>query len=328
MNKNQLQNYLNWQSLGMRFGAVGLALLLWVFVVSENEYSMIIDMPIEARNLSAQKAHKKEVPEYAQVRLKGPGRVLFKTLLLKNFISDFKLVIDLDRISEEYHFYLNEYYERYPQKVVIPSSYDLEYIEVVYPDSIHISLDEYMVEMLPVVSPVYINPAPGYTLVGKLKIRPDSIQAAGPSEVIQKMQYITTIKDTFLLLEFDLNANLNVDKKTRSLIEFSQTSIKIFQNVEPVSERIISEIPVKVINVLPNLRLFVNPTTVALTVVGGVDRIAAINPKDILVTIDFAKQWISGKNYYEPTVNVPEDILEWQDLSPRNLELVVTKDKN
>ena len=66
MNKNQLQNYLNWQSLGMRFGAVGLALLLWVFVVSENEYSMIIDMPIEARNLSAQKAHKKEVPEYAQ----------------------------------------------------------------------------------------------------------------------------------------------------------------------------------------------------------------------------------------------------------------------
>jgi len=123
------------------------------------------------------------------------------------------------------------------------------------------------------------------------------------------------------------DANLNVDKKTRSIIEFSQTSINIFQNVEPVSERIISEIPVKVINVLPNLRLFVNPTTVALTVVGGVDRIATINPKDILVTIDFAKQWISGKNYYEPTVNVPEDILEWQDLSPRNLELVVTKDK-
>ncbi len=328
MNKNQLQNYLNWQSLGMRFSAVGLALLLWVFVVSENEYSMIIDMPIEARNLSAQKAHKKEVPEYAQVRLKGPGRVLFKTLLLKNFISDFKLVIDLDRISEEYDFYLNEYYERYPQKVVIPPSYDLEFIEVVFPDSIHISLDQYMVEMLPVVAPVHIDASPGFTLVGKLKIRPDSIQAAGPREVIQKMKYITTIRDTFLLQEFDLNANLNVDKKTRSLIEFSQTSIKIFQNVEPVSERIISEIPVKVINVLPNLRLFVNPTTVALTVVGGVDRIAAIKPEDILVTIDFAKQWISGKNYYEPTVSFPEDILEWQDLSPRNLELVVTKDKN
>ncbi|HBN45939.1 MAG TPA: hypothetical protein QGF08_04890 [Candidatus Marinimicrobia bacterium] len=328
MSKNQLQNYLNWQSLGMRLGAVGLALLLWVFVVSENEYSMVMDMPIEARNLSAQKAHKKEVPEFAQVRLKGPGRVLFKTLLLKNFISNFKLVIDLERISEEYDFYLNEYYERYPQKVVIPPSFELEYIEVVYPDSIHISLDEYMVKKLPVNAPVFIKPAPGYTLVGELNIHPDSINAAGPREVIQEMQSISTIKDTFILQDFDLNVNLNVDKKSHSLIEYSQTAIFILQNVEAVSERIISEIPVKLINVLPNLRLFVNPTTVALTVVGGVDRIADVNPEDIQVTIDFAKQWVSGKNYYEPSVSVPEDILQWQDLSPRNLELVVTKEIN
>ena len=328
MSKNQLQKYLNWQSLGMRLGAVGLAILLWVFVVSENEYSMVIDMPIEARNLSAQKAHKKEVPEYAQVRLKGPGRALFKTLLLKNFISNFKLVIDLDRISEEYDFYLNEYYERYPQKVVIPPSYDLEYIEIVYPDSIHISLDEYMVKKLTVKAPLKINPAPGYTLVGNINIYPASIEVAGPREVIQEMKYVSTIKDTFLLQDFDIDVNLKVDNQTRSLVEYSQTTISIHQDIQSVSERIISEIPVKVINVLPNLRLFVNPTTVALTVIGGVDRIAAVNPKDILVTIDFAKQWISGKNYYEPTVSVPVDILEWQDLSPRNLELVVTKDIN
>jgi len=328
MSKNQLQKYLNWQSLGMRLGAVGLAILLWVFVVSENEYSMVIDMPIEARNLSAQKAHKKEVPEYAQVRLKGPGRALFKTLLLKNFISNFKLVIDLDRISEEYDFYLNEYYEHYPQKVVIPPSYELEYIEVVYPDSIHISLDEYMVKKLTVKAPLKINPAPGYTLVGNINIYPASIEVAGPREVIQEMKYVSTIKDTFLLQDFDIDVNLKVDNQTRSLVEYSQTTISIHQDIQSVSERIISEIPVNVINVLPNLRLFVNPTTVALTVIGGVDRIAAVNPKDILVTIDFAKQWISGKNYYEPTVSVPVDILEWQDLSPRNLELVVTKDIN
>lgn len=328
MSKNQLQKYLNWQSLGMRLGAVGLAILLWVFVVSDNEYSMVIDMPIEARNLSAQKAHKKEVPEYAQVRLKGTGRALFKTLLLKNFISNFKLVIDLDRISEEYDFYLNEYYEHYPQKVVIPPSYELEYIEVVYPDSIHISLDEYMVKKLTVKAPLKINPAPGYTLVGNINIYPASIEVAGPREVIQEMKYVSTIKDTFLLQDFDIDVNLKVDNQTRSLVEYSQTTISIHQDIQSVSERIISEIPVKVINVLPNLRLFVNPTTVALTVIGGVDRIAAVNPKDILVTIDFAKQWISGKNYYEPTVSVPVDILEWQDLSPRNLELVVTKDIN
>jgi len=328
MSKKQLKNYLNWQSLGMRLGAVALALLLWVFVVSENEYTMVIDMPIEARNLSAQKAHKKEVPEYAQVRIKGPGRVLFKTLLLKKFITNFKLVIDLDRISEEYDFYLNEYYERYPQKIVFPPSYDLEYIEVVYPDSIHISLDEYMVKKLPLIAPVRINPSPGFTLVGSLKLIPDSITVAGPREVIDEMTYISTIQETFTQQDYDLDVNLKIDMLERSLIEYSQFMISIHQDIQSVSERIISEIPVKVVNVLPNLRLFVNPTTVALTVIGGVDRIASIKPDDIRVTIDFTKQWVSGKNYYEPTVRIPTDILEWQDLSPRNLELVVTKDIN
>ncbi len=328
MDKIQLQKYLNWHSLGMRLGAAGLALLLWVFVVSENEYTMVMDVPIEARNLNAQKAHKKEVPEYAQVRLRGPGRVLFKTLLVKKFLSDFKLVIDLDRISEEYDFYLNEYYERYPQKVVLPPAYDLEYIEVVYPDSIHISLDEYMVKTVPVKSPVIIDAAPGYVLVGKQSLHPERIEVAGPKEVIEKMVLVMTKTDTFTDQEFDINISLAIEKKTRSLLEYSQSSVVLKQDIQPISERIISEIPIIVVNTLPSLRLFVNPTTVSLTIVGGVDRIAAVKPEDIMVTLDFAKEWVSGKNYYEPSVRTPEDILEWRDLSPRNLELVVTKESN
>ncbi|MGY8787721.1 MAG: hypothetical protein ACKVH5_05425, partial [Fidelibacterota bacterium] len=63
-------------------GAFGLALLLWVFVVSENEYTLAMDLPIEARNLNVQKAHKEEVPQFASVRLKGTGRDLFKALIL------------------------------------------------------------------------------------------------------------------------------------------------------------------------------------------------------------------------------------------------------
>ena len=37
------------QRIALSLGAFGLALLLWIFVVSENEYTMILDLPIEAR---------------------------------------------------------------------------------------------------------------------------------------------------------------------------------------------------------------------------------------------------------------------------------------
>ena len=110
------------RSLAQKFvlpiGAFGLAFLLWIFVVSGNTYSTIMKLPIEARNLNAQKAHEKEVPLFASVRLRGTGRDLFKSFLLKNF-AGFKLVLDLEGISKEYEFILNEYFEKYPQKVVL-----------------------------------------------------------------------------------------------------------------------------------------------------------------------------------------------------------------
>ena len=49
------------------FGAFLLAILLWLFVVSGNQYTMMLDMPIEARNLNSQKTYLKEVPGYASV---------------------------------------------------------------------------------------------------------------------------------------------------------------------------------------------------------------------------------------------------------------------
>ena len=85
---------------------------------------MVLDLPIEARNLNAQKAHEKEGPLFASVRLRGTGRDLFKSFLLKNF-AGFKLVLDLEGISKEYEFILNEYFEKYPQKVVLPLNYNL-----------------------------------------------------------------------------------------------------------------------------------------------------------------------------------------------------------
>ena len=91
------------QKLSLLIGALGLALLLWIFVVSQNEYTLILDLPIEARNLNVQKAHKEEVPPSASVRLRGTGRDLFKSFLLKNF-GGFKLVLDLEGISKEYEF--------------------------------------------------------------------------------------------------------------------------------------------------------------------------------------------------------------------------------
>lgn len=311
------------QKLSLLTGAFGLALLLWVFVVSGNEYTLILDLPIEARNLNVQKAHKKEVPPTASVRLRGTGRDLFKSFLLKNF-AGFKLVLDLEGISQEYEFILNEYFEKYPQKVVLPLNYNLSFVEVIYPNRINISLDEYSVKKVPVISNLHINPAPGFILVNQPIILPSEIEIAGPKKELALINHVETIYDTINGLTSLYKGYTEIQSLGR-LIEYSLNSIEITLDIQDISERIIADIPVRVINVPDKFRVFPSPQTVSLTIVGGVKRIASLIPEDINVIIDF-DNWNHQKQFYEPQVIIPNDILDWRDISPKNLEIGVARE--
>jgi len=312
------------ESLLLRAGSISLAIVLWAFVVSNNQYSMVIEVPIEVRNLSEHKVLREEVPEIAKVKFEGSGRALFNARLFKNFYKDFKLVLDLERISEEYDFVLNSYYSTYPHKVVIPRNLHIEMIEVVFPREVHISLDEYMEKKVSIVSQFVIEPMSGYVQVGNVEFSPSEINIAGPKETIEQIAFVETVSDSLLMLESSSNGMARL-KPYDNLVEYSPEEIEYTVDVQPISQLIISEIPVLIENVPPELRVFVNPRTVSLTIEGGVDRIAEIKSEDIVVLINFQEQWTSNQQFYEPRIILPENILSWKDLSPRNVELVLTR---
>ena len=308
----------------MTFGAFILAISLWLFVISNNTYNMVLDMPIEARNLSAQHALNKEVPKVARVRLKGTGRSLFKTYILKSFFSSFKLVIDLERISQEYSFILNDYFERYPQKISIPSNFDVQYVEIVYPNSIQISLDEYKEKIVDVVVNANISPAPGYTIVGNSQIIPRKVKIAGPKDIIEKINTVNTIEYVLNEIDNEIQTKMILKNINEDIIELTPREVLFKQKIEVISERIISEIPVQLENVVDEVQVFLSPQTVSLTVVGGIDFISSLKPKDFNINVDFSK-WKSSLKFYPIQVEVPSDIIKWMDLSPQNIELIVTK---
>ena len=308
----------------MTFGAFILAISLWLFVISNNIYNMVLDMPIEARNLSAQHALNKEVPKVARVRLKGTGRSLFKTYILKSFFSSFKLVIDLERISQEYSFILNDYFERYPQKISIPSNFDVQYVEIVYPNSIQISLDEYKEKIVDVVVNANISPAPGYTIVGNSQIIPRKVKIAGPKDIIEKINTVNTIEYVLNEINNEIQTKMILKNITEDIIELTPKEVLFKQKVEVISERIISEIPVQLENVVDEVQVFLSPQTVSLTVVGGIDFISSLKPKDFNINVDFS-EWKPSVKFYPIQVEVPSDIIKWMDLSPQNIELIVTK---
>ena len=275
------------KNIAFPVGAFFLAMLLWLFVISGDQYTMMLNMPIEARNLNSQKTYLEEVPGYASVILKGKGRDLFKSYLLQNY-TEFKLVLDLDGISQEYEFILNDYFENNPRKVVIPPSYNVSFVEVVYPNRINIRLDEVLEKKVPVISNILSVVRNGYIQIGNIQFEPDSLTIIGPKAELDKINEVFTIRDTLLNLTKSNEGMIDLISQNR-LIKYSLKNINYFLNVQQISERIIVDIPVKVINKVDGIRVFPSPQTVSLTVVGGVSQIADIKPIDILVIVDFEK---------------------------------------
>tara|TARA_B100000287_G_C20658668_1_gene789405 strand:+ start:525 stop:1499 length:975 start_codon:yes stop_codon:yes gene_type:complete len=311
------------KNIAFPIGAFLLAVLLWLFVISGNQYSMMLDFPIEARNLNSQKTYLEEVPGYASVILKGKGRDLFKCYLLQKY-SDLKLVLDLDGISREYEFVLNEYFEKNPRKVVIPSSYNVSFVEVVYPNRIKIKLDEVMKKKVPIISNIWSQVKDGYVKIGKAQFIPDSITIVGPQAELNKINEVNTVRDTILNLSKVFKSKIDLVIQNR-LIKYSLDKVDYLFDVQQISERIIVDIPVKVINKVKGIRVFPSPQTVSLTVVGGLEQIAGIKPSDISVIVDFSL-WKLEKNFYTPKVSIPFNILNWKDLSPRTIELGVARE--
>ncbi len=284
---------------------------------------MILDLPIEARNLSAQMAHKEEVPSYASIKIRGTGRDLFKSILLKNY-AGFKLVIYLEGISEEYEFNLNDYFEKYPRKVVLPLNYNLSFVEVIHPNRIKISLDEYQVKKVPIISNLYISPSPGYMLVGDIKLKPKMIEIAGPKEEIALINHVETAYDTISNITNAYKGNIKIFSK-KNLIKYSPFYVEVSLDIQQISERIIADIPVIINDIPEKIRVFPSPQTVSLTVVGGLQRIASLRPDEINVIISF-NDWNSQIQFYEPYVELPSGILNWKDISPKNLEIAVARE--
>ncbi len=303
-----------------------IAFVFWFFIKSEDTYTVNLDIPLVARNLQEQKTYKEEVPESIFVTLKGTGRSFIWLRVFNNFYGDdFKAVIDLSSITDEYNFELDSYYKENPEKIVLPSSLDLQFVEVLNPRNVQIKLQRYMVKKVPIKSQILVSTEPGYIALGG-QFSPDSISIGGPEEAVNQIDFVLTEKDTLIDLVASLNGNWSILNPNK-LVSFDPKKVNALIDVQPISETIITGIPVELINKPNDVNVFVNPATVSLTIVGGLKQITNILPEDIDVIIDF-DLWNSEKQFYSPTIKLPDYLIEWKDLSPNNLEILVIKEIN
>ncbi len=280
-----------------------LALFLWLFVITNREYEIIEDIPFTVENLKQGKVLKEDIPKTARVRLRGIGRSL---ILLKLF-HDAKVALDLSTIREYFDFVIT------PAYVKIPSSLKVAAVTVLYPDTVHIILDEKVERSLPVVPDVKLKTKPGYVIAGEIYAEPGEVLVSGPLSLIKDIHRVKTKK----VSAEDLKKNFKQEIPLllpHAKVELSANSVMVKATVEKLSETFIRNIPVQIRNSPKKYSVKIQPPVVAVKVRGAASIIRDIKSEQISAFIDFPAVWKGQSNAFEPRIRIPEgvELIEFQ----------------
>ena len=313
-------------NLSIKISSLIIALTLWLFVVTGSEYVHVVKIPIRLRNLQQGRILANEIPEFAELRMRGTGRQFLNNQLTTAF-ADMGIMLEMGRIRFYYEFALEPYLKNYPDRLVMPRDFGLELVEIISPDTVKIKLDSYLEKVVPVRPRVTISTDPGYIQVGKTKTIPSEVTISGPSSLISEISESFTAEINFEARKNSVKETMDLNVSNKSLIKLEPAEVELTANIQSIGERRLEGIEVQVRNVPENLKAIVNPTTVSLDLQGGIAFLSGLTGGEIDATIDYATDWLENKRMYSLKIVVPEDVINWSGPNPSEVEVIVIRER-
>jgi len=312
--------------MSIKISSLAIALTLWIFVVTGSEYVHVIEVPIKLRNVQPDRVLAEQIPEFAKVRMRGTGRQFLNNMLRTTF-ADVGIMLEMSRIRFFYDFELEPYLKRFPDRLSVPRDFGLELVEIVSPDTIRVRLDSFIEKEVTVTPNVKVSMDPGYIQVGGFGIEPSVIKISGPASILNNVSQIFTVDKSFEARKNSVNENIDLTVEFADLVQLDPSSVKLTASIQSIGVRIVEGIEVKVRNVPENLKAIVNPSKVSLELQGGITFLTNLESDDIIASIDYARDWKENQRIYELNIEVPKDVIKWNNLNPSTVEVIVIRER-
>ena len=305
----------NYRSFGASFL---LALILWFAIATDKEYTYIIDVPLEIETLGENLVLKELPPKTVKLKVKGNGR----SLIGLNFINQ-KIGIEFPEITHDQIINLEDYKDKFQ----FPQDLGIEVVDVISPQKLQLDVDQYAERYRPVKVISHIKAVPGYLLVNYVP-EVDSVLLKGPKSLLDATKYIETENITKNDVRFPFDVVAQLDNKHPDVVILDPATLKITFNIEPLVERTIYNIPIRIINTPDDLIAEATPETISLRVKGGESRISSLKKEEVDVVFNYESSFKSGTTNYPMQIKTPDDIT-WVQASPQTFSLkLVRKDES
>ncbi len=294
--------------------SVLLAFLLWFMVKMNKVYEYSLDIPIHYINIDSDKIFK--YPQFQQVRVGFVGKGLdllrlpFYHLEYQIDLSGFPMHTELDLAA-------------HPEYVKFPGELQVSVKSVIRPRMLTIELDQKVERKLPVKVVYRIQTPPGYLLAG-VQPDPDSVLVIGPAAYFREAREMFTVKKEFPPRERPFTVEFPIQKPEKFYTEIHPEKVRVRFDIQRLAERLISDVPVEVVNVPRNMRVIPLPSTAAIYVKGGEKLLAELTPDDFKIRIDFRRDWHPGTRTVKADIITQADIL-YVESRPSRFELIVQK---
>lgn len=283
----------NWQ---LKLYMLVLAIILWFFVVANQTYETVMDVPLKVVDMKPEKVLVSDLPGAVSVRFSGVG----KDLLIMKYIQSPRVELDIHTIN---------YFYDYPVRtefVVVPSQLEVNPLYIVGPDTVKIRLEDELVRRVPVNPQVTVKPMPGYMLSGPVTTIPDSVTVVGPRSEVRRIRAVRTEE---MALE-------GVDKSTQESVPLTQPgenitlvpeNVRATVQVDKIAERIIQRVPVELTGVPEGRGVLLEPASIDVNLRGPATRLAQMTKDSIGVWLDLS-EWGPDSNRLVPEIRIPEGV--------------------
>jgi hypothetical protein len=193
---------------------------------------------------------------------------------------------------------------------IIKSADLIKNIEVknVRPESIIINTGQINIKKIPIVPDIEIIPADGFTVVGKIKIDPDTVIIKGNSKIIKDIHFWHTEKLHIVdkIKSFDFTINLK--DSLRNIITINPNKVKILVNIQQSAQKEIPDVEIKITGKQLPQDYIIIPQKISVVISGGINEINKITSNDVSASINYGEVMIDSLGIFKPEVKTPENV--------------------
>ena len=174
--------------LGVRFGAVLLACLVWLYAATEMTYRAELDIRLQVADPPPARdgtpiVVANPVPEWVSVVVSGRGKDI---LLLEEdaFLLRVKPPVGRPGVRRKFRLV--------PEQVVSKTELPVRVEEIVAPKEVEVVLDKLVEANLPVRAQTDVQVAESYIQVGPVEVTPGTILVSGPASLVRALYVLHT----------------------------------------------------------------------------------------------------------------------------------------